>query len=254
MPELTLITIALIIGTAGMASFMHGAAGFGGALVSMPIYTAFLMIPLEMATPLQATHGVVMTSILFYRMRADADIRDAAGMILGSFIGLPVGIYLLRNVDAAYLLKPLGLLLVGQSIYSLFFAPAPKTDDAPDPHDAASRVGSWAAGFFGGLFGGAFAANGPPVVLYAVIRRWPKDHFRATLQPFFLASNATICAGLAAGGLLNASVMKLSLLALPGALAGLWLGFQVGSRINPEPFRKAVLVLVFLLGSTLLVR
>lgn len=252
MPELSLEIVLLLLCTAGTASFMHGAAGFGGALVSMPIYT--LLIPLEMATPLQATHGVMMTAILFYRMRAEADLKDAAGMILGSVVGLPFGIYLLRNVDAAYLLKPLGALLVFQAVYALFLAPAPLEEDRPETHHSARRAGSWIAGFFGGLFGGAFAANGPPVVLYAVIQRWPKDHFRATLQPFFLASNLMICIGLGAGGLITLPVLTLSALVIPAALLGLWLGFRTGSRINPEPFRRAVLVIVLLLGLSLLLR
>jgi len=48
------------------------------------------------------------------------------------------------------------------------------------------------AGFFGfsaGVLGGAYGMNGPPLAIYGSLRRWSPEHFRATLQAYFLPAS-----------------------------------------------------------------
>ena len=65
-----------------------------------------------------------------------------------------------------------------------------------------------ACGFCAGVLGGAYGMNGPPLVIYGAMRRWSAQHFRATLQGYFLP----------------ASII---------GMGGYWLAGTLGSRRNP---------------------
>ena len=58
--------------------------------------------------------------------------------------------------------------------------------------------------------GGAYNTNGPPVVIYATLRRWPPSRFRATMQAYFLPSSLLIAAGHGLAGLWTRDVLALS--------------------------------------------
>jgi uncharacterized membrane protein YfcA len=44
-------------------------------------------------------------------------------------------------------------------------------------------------GLLAGILGGAYGINGPPLVIYGAKRRWSAQHFRATLQGYFLIAS-----------------------------------------------------------------
>src|SRR5262249_25397617 len=63
---------------------------------------------------------------------------------------------------------------------------------------------AWLFGFTGGVLGGAYGMNGPPLVVYGSLRHWSPEHFRATLQGYFLpASLLGMCSPLPRSGLLS---------------------------------------------------
>lgn len=50
-------------------------------------------------------------------------------------------------------------------------------------------------GFVAGIMGGAYGMNGPPLAIYGSMRRWSAQHFRATLQGYFLPASVLGMAG-----------------------------------------------------------
>ena len=51
------------------------------------------------------------------------------------------------------------------------------------------------SGFCSGILGGAYGMNGPPLAVYGSLRRWSPQHFRATLQGYFLPASIIGMAG-----------------------------------------------------------
>ena len=71
-------------------------------------------------------------------------------------------------------------------------------------------------GFIAGVTGGAYGMNGPPLVIYGAMRRWSAQHFRATLQAYFLPASASIgMVGYWLTGLWVAAVTHYYLVCLP---------------------------------------
>lgn len=104
-----------------------------------------------------------------------------------------------------------------------------------------------------GLLGGAYNANGPPVVVYATLNRWPPQTFRATLQGYFLPTGTLIMLGHGLSGLWSRQVFVLFALALPCVLLGISLGAALHRRVDPARFERLLYSLLIALGLLMLI-
>jgi uncharacterized membrane protein YfcA len=95
---------------------------------------------------------------------------------------------------------------------------------------------AWLFGFGAGVLGGAYGMNGPPLVLYGAVRRWPPEQFRATLQGYFLPASLAGMVGYWGAGLWVPSVTWYYLLSLPGAVAATVLGRSINQRLDARSF------------------
>jgi hypothetical protein len=96
--------------------------------------------------------------------------------------------------------------------------------------------------------------NGPPLVIYGALRRWSPEHFRATLQGYFLPASLVGLAGYWLAGLWVHAVTRYYFLSLPPALLAIFLGRVVNQRLKGGSFLLYVHVGLILVGMTLLVQ
>jgi uncharacterized membrane protein YfcA len=111
---------------------------------------------------------------------------------------------------------------------------------------------AWVFGFGAGVLGGAYGMNGPPLVVYGTLRRWPAEQFRATLQGYFLPASVAGMAGYWAAGLWVPPVTRYYLLSLPAAAAAIVLGRVVNRRLAGRSFLRSVHVALIAIGTALL--
>lgn len=240
-----------IAGAFVLGGTVHTAAGFGSALVTMPLLTTVLAV--QQATPLQALVANIISITVLYRHWAQVAWRRALGMALASLPGIPIGVYALTELPAHWVTAFLGTVLLAYALFDVSYRriarPAPV---APLP----DRLDAWGAfaAFCAGVLGGAYGTNGPPLVIYAAVRRFPKEVFRSLLQVCFLVNGAGIVTVLALRGLYTPEVIMGCVYALPGLFAGMWIGTRVDRFLSPEHFRTLVLGLIVVLGASLLYR
>ncbi|MCZ7672281.1 MAG: sulfite exporter TauE/SafE family protein [Chloroflexi bacterium] len=79
------------------AIFTQTVTGFGLALVSMPLLA--LVLPIQVAAPLVALFGLVAELLLLLRYRTALNVRAVAVLIGASVVGIPVGVYVLGEMD-----------------------------------------------------------------------------------------------------------------------------------------------------------
>ena len=96
--------------------------------------------------------------------------------------------------------------------------------------------------------------NGPPLVMYATLQRWTPQHFRATLQGYFLPASAIGMLGYWIEGLWVPAVTRYYLLALPASLVAIVLGREINRRLHGNRFVRLVHVGLIAIGVTLLVQ
>src|SRR6202044_3792870 len=133
-----------------------------------------------------------------------------------------LGLLLLKTVPESIVKSILGVFIIGFALYSL-------TGRKPELHN--DRLAPL-FGFIAGILGGAYGMNGPPLVVYGVLRRWQPAQFRATLQGYFLIASIAGMAGYAVAGLWTRTVNRYFLLSLPLALIAIFLGHAVHRRVG----------------------
>jgi uncharacterized membrane protein YfcA len=113
---------------------------------------------------------------------------------------------------------------------------------------------AWLFGFLAGVLGGAYGMNGPPLVIYGTLRRWSSEHFRATLQGYFLPASLIGMVGYWFAGLWVAEVTNYFLISLPAALSAIFVGRVIHHRMKDRRFLVYVHVGLIAVGATLLVQ
>ncbi len=224
-----------------VAIFVQAVTGFGLALVSMPLLV--LVLNIQVASPLVALIGGVAELLLLLHYRADLNIRAVTRLVVASLLGIPVGVLLLRRVDVGVITAVLGLLILLYALYALSGLRLPRL---------AHQAWGYGFGFVAGVLGGAYNISGPPVIIYGNCRQWPPAEFKSNLQGFFVVSSYTVIAVHALSGNFTPVVWRNFLIALPAMLLALFVGLRLDTHLNPERFRRIVLVVLIVLGASLL--
>ncbi|MCF6287160.1 MAG: sulfite exporter TauE/SafE family protein, partial [Candidatus Hydrogenedentes bacterium] len=184
--ELLVIAFALFLGGA-----VQSIGGFGAMLVAVPLVT--LVLPLQTTVPLLAMLGVPITAVVFYNNRHGIDWLEVARITSGALIGIPLGLWALRNVDSSFIMRGLGGLLIAYSVYALFIEPRLLAN--PHKTRASSHTLGFIVGLASGTLGGAFNTGGPPLIIYGDWLRWPKERFKAIIQGVFITNGSLVIAG-----------------------------------------------------------
>ncbi len=224
------------------AIFVQSASGFGLALISMPLLVG--LIGIGTATPLVALVGVTAEVVLLRRYWGALNFTAVKRLSFASIIGIPLGVYVLREVDGRIITAILGIIVAGYALYALF---APRLPLLEQPG------WGYGFGFLGGVLSGAYNTSGPPVIIYGTCRRWEPAVFKGNLQAYFLLNSVFTLTAHTISGNFTAVVWQNYLWALPGIGLGLVVGHWADGRIQPAQFRKGVLLLLILLGIRLVV-
>jgi uncharacterized membrane protein YfcA len=226
-----------------LAAMLQVLSGFGFALIVMPF--ASLLLDLHTAAPLVALISLTVYTINLIRYRQAINIREVLRLAVASALGVPVGIWLLANVDEILVNRLLGLILIAYGAYSLL---RPVASRLP------SRRWVYPAGFLAGCLGGAYNTPGPPVIVYGRLRQWPKDEFRAVLQAFFFVNGLLVVTSHLVAHHVTIQVLAFYLYAAPALLLGILAGSRLDAKIDRERFRLLVTVMILIAGLVLLLR
>jgi uncharacterized protein len=96
--------------------------------------------------------------------------------------------------------------------------------------------------------------NGPPLAIYGAMKRWSPQHFRATLQGYFLPASAVTMVGYWLSGLWIPAVTHYYLLSLSVAIPATFLGRALNHRLKAEAFVKWIHGGLVCIGILLLIQ
>lgn len=224
-----------------VAAFLQSLSGFGFAVIIMPLIT--LMVGLQTAAPLVATIALTVYTINVIRFRHAINRDEVLRLAAASAFGVPVGIWVLANVNETVVKAVLGLLLVTFALYGLL---------RPTANWALSRQWVYPTGFVAGCLGGAYNTPGPPAIVYGSLRQWPRDEFRAAMQTLFLVNAMLVVTSHFLTHNLTVEVLSLYLYAVPALALGILLAARMDSKVDRRRFRTLVNVMVLLLGALLI--
>jgi hypothetical protein len=233
-----------ILAVVAVAGLIQGLAGFGSALVAVPLLA--LLMPVERVVPLMMLIGILLSSLNLLHLRHALRFRPLAPLLAGYAFGTPVGLLLLTQAPQALVLGLLGLCIGGYALFSLV---------GRQPRYPWLRNNRLMVGLLSGALGAAFGTNGPPVILHVSAHTdWDADRQKALLTLFFLVSGVITATALAIGGLMTSAVMGLLPWCLPALLAGSLAGVALYRRLGAHDYRRLVFSLVLGTAVVLILR
>lgn len=236
-------TTACVLLVLFLATFVRSAFGFGEALIAVPLLA--LIMPVDVAAPVAVLISVTVAIVVLAQDWRHVHVRSAGWLVLSTLVGTPLGLLLLTQVDEPIVKACLGAFIMAFSAYSLF-----------KRHRAALKDdrSAWVFGFAAGVLGGAYGMNGPPLVMYGTLRRWTPQHFRATLQGYFLPASLMSLVGYALVGLWTPLVTRYYVMALPVVMVAIFLGRAANGRMDGQTFLRFVHVGLVAVGGLLLLQ
>jgi uncharacterized membrane protein YfcA len=236
--DCTLPVVLLVI---FFATVVRSALGFGEALVAVPLLA--LVIPVEIAAPLAVLVSITVALAILLQDWPKVHVRTAGWLVAATVLGIPVGLSLLKAGAEPVVKAILAGVIIAFSAYCL---------GGRTPLELKDDKLAGVFGFVAGILGGAYGMNGPPLVIYGALRRWPPDFFRATLQGYFLPASFVGMAGYWVTGLWVPAVTHYYLLSLPVVVAAIILGRAIHHRFKDRRFLMYVHVGLIAVGLTLL--
>jgi uncharacterized protein len=227
------------------ATLIRSAFGFGEALIAVPLLA--LRIPLGIAAPLAVLLSITVAAVVVVQDWEKVHVRSTGWLVGSTLAGIPLGFWLLTSVHQQVVKIALAIFLMVFSAYSLLGRRPPELRSD-------SRAWLLGCGFFAGVLGGAYGMNGPPLVIYGAMRRWSAQHFRATLQGYFLPASLLGMVGYWLAGLWVPAVTHYYLISLPVALPTIFLGRFANHRMRGDAFLKYVHVGLIFIGALLLIQ
>ncbi|HEX5228595.1 MAG TPA: sulfite exporter TauE/SafE family protein [Bryobacteraceae bacterium] len=222
------------------ATFIRSALGFGEALIAVPLLA--LVLPVQVAAPLAVLVSITVALVVVIQDWRNVHVRSAGWLVVSTLFGIPLGLLMLKTVSESIVKEALGAFIIAFALYSL-------AGRKPELHS--DRLAP-AFGFVAGILGGAYGMNGPPLVVYGLMRRWQPLQFRATLQGYFLIASIVGMAGYALTGLWTMTVSRYFLLSFPLALVAIFLGRVVHRRLSAARFLVCVNLGLVVIGVILL--
>jgi uncharacterized protein len=228
-----------------VATLIRSTFGFGEALIAVPLLA--LSIPIEVAAPVVVLLSVTIAAVVIVQDWRKIHARSTGWLLAPTLVGIPLGIALLTSVHDEIVKGLLAIVIMGFSGYFLL---------VKRPAHLAKDSALWllSCGFLAGVLGGAYGMNGPPLVIYGAMRRWSPQHFRATLQGYFLPASVVAMAGYWFAGLWTSAVTHDYLISLSVAFPAIFIGRVVNHRLRGESFFKYVYAGLLCIGMILLIQ
>jgi uncharacterized membrane protein YfcA len=237
-------TTVYILSVVFVATLVRSAFGFGEALLAVPLLV--LRIPLQVAAPLAVLISVTIAACIVAQDWRHVHFKSAGWLVFATLFGIPLGLMLLTCHYQHAVQFALASIIISFALLSLVANPPELRSD--------SKKWLMGCGFVAGILGGAYGMNGPPLAVYGTMRRWSAQHFRATLQGYFLPASLLGMGGYWLQGLWSPTVTHYYLLSLPVTIPAILIGRTVNHRLPVEHFRKYIYLGLIVIGVVLAIQ
>jgi uncharacterized membrane protein YfcA len=241
MPE-TWPMLGVVVCGAALAGLVQGLSGFAFSLIALSVW-AWALAP-QIAAPL-AVFGALLGQIAsLASVRGGFDVSRIAPLVIGGVIGVPIGVFLLHNVDPVRFKLAIGIFLTLYGLYGLLTSGAARISAGGTGLDAF-------IGLIGGVLGGLGGMSGSVPAIWTQLRGWKRDLRRATMQVYNIAMHALTLTIYARTGTLDAATFRLFAIVAPAMLIPSYLGARLYGSFSEKTFTRFILLLLLASGVAL---
>ena len=220
-------------------------SGFGAGFGSLAVPMMALAVTVPQAAAILMPVLLVMDLLGMAAFRNNVDRRLLKFLLPFGLVGIVIGTLLFKMLDARVVAGIVGAFTLVFLAQRLLFPPRP--DSVPPPRWVGALLTA-ASGFT------SFVAHagGPPINAYIIPMRLSPLLFTGTMAFFFFFINIAKWVPYAWLGLLDLRNMTTSLVLLPFAPIGVWVGVRIAHRIKPNLFYRLIYTGMLLTGIKLL--
>ncbi|MEM9123282.1 MAG: sulfite exporter TauE/SafE family protein [Pseudomonadota bacterium] len=228
------------------AAFTKGVTGLGFASIALPLLA--LALGLKTAMPLVIVPSLTSNLLV---------MRDAGGfgamarrfwpLYLSALPGVLIGLWCLTWVSSIGAGAVLGSVLF---VYGAFMVSRPPLALAPDLERPLAPIIGLTTGTLNGLTGSQVM----PILPYLMALPLTPNQLIQTINTSFTLSSLLFAAGLATIGLMTPQLALLSVAGLVPVFLGIKAGGLIRARLQPEAFRRLILVFLMAMGLALILK
>lgn len=232
-----------VVGLAGIvivvaAGFVQGLTGLGFAVVFTPLFVLIVPQPHEVIL-LSLLLGAILSVGVLFETRREVQLARTWPLLVGGFIGTPVGIVVLVVMDTTMLMIFIAVIALTIAAVGLVRLPRPVRREP-------TAVG--VAGVLGGFLNGSTSMGGSPPALLLSMQQWPVPRSRAALVAFNLISYVLALLVGAASGVADLGLVVSGLWLLPLGVLGSAVGAVSARGVSRAVFGKALICVVGVSG------
>ena len=220
-------------------------SGFGAGFGSLAVPMMALAVSVPQAAAILMPVLLLMDVLGMAAFRKDFDLKLLKFLIPWGLVGIVVGALLFKLLNAHTVAGIVGAFTLLFLAQRLLFPPKP---DSPPPPRWLGAILTATSGFTSFIA----HAGGPPVNAYMIPMRLSPIRFTATMAFFFFVINLAKWMPYAWLGLLDWRNFATSLVLLPIAPIGVWVGVRLARRISQVLFYRFLYAGMFLTGVKLL--
>ncbi len=229
------------------ASLLQAATGIGFGLIAAPT----LLIVLDSGAAVQVTIilSLLIALVLAPSLYQHADKRLLRYLLLGTLVGLPLGlyVYLAIDLDLLKVLAGVTVLLVALSAAGVIGARrGPDSASSSAPHDVI-------IGVISGAMSTSLAMPGPVPAAWMTRSASGKDAIRATILVLFVFSYTAAIAMQAGLAGLARETLTVAAILTPATLIGIVFGRVLASRITERVFMRIIVTVLIATSLSLLI-
>ena len=234
------------------ASILQAATGFGFAIMATP----FLLLVFDSRESVQISVILtfVVSLLLIRNVKKDVDKGLLRRLILGSVVGVPLGVLFYNFVDFNILKVTMSIVILIVTfiliISSFITNPKPEhlsvktllskdTTTAVDGTDYLKKT-QFFVGFCAGLLTTSIGIPGIPLILYYNVTKTKKETARGTALAFFLFVSIISMATQLLTVRTNLNIVASSLILIPIAAVGIFFGNILFDKINQITFQRII--------------
>lgn len=228
-----------------LAGFINGVTSFGGNLFAVPLMTLVMGAKESIIFGCLAGTAITVSIAVFYHRALPG--REFLLACLSSAAGIPFGMIVLEIAPAKGIFFAAGAILLLFLVWQGMAGRMHKSFRAP----------LWAvvpAGMISGILLSSTSMGGPVLAMYAVLRGWNKEITLSMLSSMAAVSMVFLMVLQWRSGLYTPDMLHDAAWAVPCAVIGVLASIPVIRRINPEIFRRLVLVMLAFSSVMLFIR
>jgi uncharacterized membrane protein YfcA len=226
-----------------VGGFVNGLAGFGAAMVAMPIisYVTDVSVLVPSATMIVLT----LNCHAGWVYRNHIEWRYTRPLLIGALPGVVLSAYALQFAPEQLLRLGMGAFVAVYALWNLFSVTKEQRTINP--------AWGYVAGALSSSLGMAFSFNGPPLAVYTAYCGCPKNAVKAVISAGFILTGVLIVSTQFAVGKIDSFAFTIYAASVPAVVVGSKLGIYCSTFISEAVYRKFFFVLMIILGAKIAV-